>query len=140
MGALLRWLIVDDSKADVALLLYAVRSAGYEPEYEVVDSEPAMRAALEKKEWDLITSDFRMPNFSAADAQKLASELCPSLPLIIVSGENVDNLTESLISGGAKDYVQKTELSRLASVVDRVLRDATVQHDGGRRGKEPQVL
>jgi CheY-like chemotaxis protein len=78
----LRLLIVDDSKGDVGLLLEAVRSGGYKPEYEVVDTEPAMRAALGKQDWDLITSDHSMPQFNAPRHWRLpvnCVQTCPSL-------------------------------------------------------------
>jgi PAS domain S-box-containing protein len=123
MGQPLRMLIVEDSKDDANLLLHTVRSAGYELVYEVVDTSPAMRAALESQDWDLITSDHAMPHFSAPAAQALAQELRPSVPLIIVSGEIDLNLAVSLIKAGARDYVQKTELVRLVPVIERVLRD-----------------
>ena len=127
MGQPLRMLIVEDSKDDANLLLHTVRSAGYELVYEVVDTSPAMRAALESQDWDLITSDHAMPHFSAPAAQALAKELRPNLPLIIVSGE-IDHLAVSLIKAGARDYVQKAELARLVPVIDRVLRDTELHH------------
>jgi PAS domain S-box-containing protein len=119
----LRMLIVEDSKDDANLLLHTVRSGGYEPVYEVVDTEPAMRAALESQDWDLITSDHAMPSFSAPVALALAQELRRNVPLIIVSGEIDLNLAVSLMKAGARDYVQKTSLARLVPVIDRVLRD-----------------
>ena len=127
MGQPLRMLIVEDSKDDANLLLHTVRSAGYELVYEVVDTSPAMSAALESQNWDLITSDHAMPHFSAPAAQALAKELRPNLPLIIVSGE-IDHLAVSLIKAGARDYVQKAELARLVPVIDRVLRDTELHH------------
>jgi hypothetical protein len=120
----LRLLIVDDSRGDASLLLDALRSGGYEPEYELVDNEPAMRAALGHQDWDLITSDHRMPTFSAPAALAVTLELRPDLPLIIVSGEIDLNLAVSLIKAGAQDYVQKAELVRLVPAIDRVLREA----------------
>jgi DNA-binding NtrC family response regulator len=127
MGQPLRMLIVEDSKDDANLLLHTVRSGGYEPVYEVVDTSPDMRTALESQDWDLITSAHAMPHFSAPAAQALAKELRPNLPLIIVSGE-IDHLAVSLIKAGARDYVQKAELARLVPVIDRVLRDTELHH------------
>ena len=121
MSVPLRLLIVDDSSGDAILLVHAVRAGGYEPKYEVVDTGPAMRAALERQDWDLITSDHAMPNFSAPAVQALATELRPNVPLIIVSGEIDVNLAVSLVKAGAQDYVQKAELVRLVPVIDRVL-------------------
>lgn len=104
MGQPLRMLIVEDSKDDANLLLHTVRSAGYELVYEVVDTSPAMRAALESQDWDLITSAHAMPHFSAPAAQALAQELRPSVPLIIVSGEIDLNLAVSLSALGSESW------------------------------------
>jgi PAS domain S-box-containing protein len=139
MGQPLRLLIVEDSKDDANLLLHTVRSGGYEPVYEVVDTSPAMRAALESQDWDLITSDHVMPHFNAPAAQALAKELRPNLPLIIVSGEIDLNLVVSLIKAGAHDYIQKAELARLVPVIDRVLRDTELHHAQQRMEKALQA-
>jgi PAS domain S-box-containing protein len=120
----LHLLIVDDSKIDADLLLRALRDGGFEVTYQVVDTSAAMRAALERQEWDVITSDHAMPQFSGPAALALAQELGPKVPFIIVSGEIDLNLAVSLIKGGAQDYVQKDELARLVPVIERVLRDA----------------
>ncbi len=78
----LRLLIVDDSTDDANLLLRVLRPAGYEPAYEIVDTSAAMRTALEGQDWDLITSDQVMPQFSAPEALALAKELVRTLLLL----------------------------------------------------------
>jgi PAS domain S-box-containing protein len=128
MSRELRLLIVDDSADDADLLLQAVRSGGYEPIYEIVDTAHAMRAALKERDWELITSDNSMPHFSSAAALALAKELRPDLPFIVVSGEIDLNLAVALIKAGANDYVRKTEMSRLIPLIDFVLRE-TERHN-----------
>jgi PAS domain S-box-containing protein len=119
----LRVLIVEDVKSDITLLLLALREGGFEVTYEAVATQAAMRAALQHHQWDLITSDHGMPQFSGPAALALTLELRPDLPFIIVSGEIDINLAVSLIQAGARDYVQKTELIRLVAVIERVLLD-----------------
>ena len=119
----LRVLIVEDAKNDIALLLLALRDGGFEVTYEAVATQAAMRTALQHRQWDLITSDHGMPQFSGPAALALALELRPDVPFIIVSGEIDINLAVSLIQAGARDYVQKTELVRLVPVIHRVLLD-----------------
>src|SRR5258708_37788992 len=106
----LRVLVVDDCKADAMLQVSALRSAGYQVEYDLVYTAPAMRAALEREDWDLITSDHQMPQFSAPEALKLGQELRSDIPIIIVSGQTNPDLAASLKDAGAHDYVSKTEL------------------------------
>jgi PAS domain S-box-containing protein len=125
----LRVLIVDDSEADATLLLRALRQGGYEVDHAVVDNPAAMRAALERREWNVITSDHAMPQFSAPAALALAKELRPELPFIVVSGELDLNLAVSLMKEGAQDYVQKAQLPRVVPVIERVLREVEIRRD-----------
>ncbi len=129
MNQLLRVLIVEDSEDDAALLLRALRREGYEVVYKIVDTPAAMRAALESKQWDVITSDHAMPHFSAPEALELAKKLYPEIPFIIVSGEIDLNVAVSLMKHGAQDYIQKTELSRLVPAIRRELDEAKMRRE-----------
>ena len=122
-GEPLRVLIVDDSQEDAALLVFALEDGGHKVAYEVVDSPDAMRSALERLEWDVITSDHAMPRFSAPEALALAKELRPDVPFLIVSGEIDLNLAVSLMKEGAWDYIQKRELPRVIPVIRRALKE-----------------
>ena len=72
----LRVLIVEDAKSDVALLLLALRAGGFEVTHKAVATQAAMRAALHHR-WDLIISDYAMPQFSGPAALALTLELSP---------------------------------------------------------------
>jgi len=124
VGKPLRILLVEDSEDDAALLLRTLRHEGYEIVYEIVDTPSAMRAALESQDWDVITSDHAMPQFSAPAALALAKELSPSLPFIILSGELDINLAVSLMKEGAQDFIQKRELVRIVPAIERALKEA----------------
>jgi PAS domain S-box-containing protein len=119
-------LIVEDSEDDADLLLRVLRPAGYEPAYEIVDTLPTMRTALEDKDWDVITSDHAMPQFSAPAALALAKELRPNSPFIVVSGENDLNLAVSLMKSGAHDYIRKEDLTRLVPTIKEVMHEVEV--------------
>jgi len=123
----LRLLIVENSNADLASLLHVLDSQGYRVALSVVYTPTVMRAALESQEWDLIVCGQPIPDFSAAAALAMAKEVRPEVPFIIVSGENDLNLAVALIKLGAQDYVQKNELTRLGSVIDRELRNTEWQ-------------
>jgi PAS domain S-box-containing protein len=125
----LRVLIVEDVKSDITLLLLALREGGFEVTYEAVATQAAMRAALQHHQWDLITSDHGMPQFSGPAALALTLELSPDVPFIIVSGEIDINIAVALMHAGARDYVQKAELVRLVPVVHRVLLDREARND-----------
>jgi PAS domain S-box-containing protein len=106
-----------------------LRNGGYDAVIEVVESSKDMLAALEKKNWDVITSDHGMPHFNAQAALEIAANTCPLVPFIIVSGVIDLNLAVSLMRNGAKDYVPKTELSRLVPVIERELHEVKLRKE-----------
>jgi len=88
-----------------------------------------MRTALEHKDWDVITSDHSMPQFSAPAALALAKELRPDAPFIVVSGENDLDLAVSLMKSGARDYILKDELDRLVPTIKEVMREVEAKRE-----------
>ncbi len=139
MGQPLNLLIVEDSEDDADLLLRVLRPAGYEPAYEIVDTLPTMRTALEHKDWDVITSDHTMPQFSAPAALALAKELRPNSPFIVVTGENDLDLAVSLMKNGARDYIRKEELARLVPTIKEVMHEVEVEREQQRAEHSLQV-
>jgi PAS domain S-box-containing protein len=125
----LRILIVEDVKSDIALLLLVLQQGGFEVSYEAVATQAAMRTALRNQQWDVITSDHGMPQFSGPAALTLALELRPDVPFIIVSGEIDIDLAVALIKAGALEYVQKKQLARLVTVIERALLDREGRND-----------
>ena len=115
----LRLLIVESPNADLASLLYALDSQGFEITPAVVSTPKDMRITLDAQEWDLIICCQPVPDFPAVAALVLAKEVLPLVPFIIVSSETDLNLAVALVKLGAQDYVQKNELMRLGPVSDR---------------------
>jgi len=124
MNKPLRVLLVEDSEDDALLVLRELRRGGYEPISERVDTAPALAAALDGKVWDVIISDYRMPQFSGLAALKLIQERGLDLPFILVSGAIGEDLAVEAMREGAHDYLLKGSLARLAPAVERELRDA----------------
>ena len=120
----LRVLIVEDSEFDAKILVNVLKKGGYDPVYERVETSEAMAAALKTKSWDIILSDYNMPEFSAPDALKLLQETGLDLPFIIVSGGIGEDTAVAAMKAGAHDYLMKGNLARLAPAVERELREA----------------
>ena len=74
MSRPLRVLVVEDSEDDAMLMMRALRRGGYDPEFERVDTAPAMDEALEQRQWDIVLADYAMPHFSGLAALELASD------------------------------------------------------------------
>jgi len=120
----LRALIADDSENDVLLLLRVLRKAGYEPVYERVCTAPAMQAALQRQAWDIVISDYEMPNFGGFEALQLLKASGHDLPFILVSAVVSEEMAVAGMKAGAHDYIMKRNLARLVPAIERELREA----------------
>jgi len=129
MPALLRVLIVDDSEDDTSLIIRKLSSGGYDPKWERVDSSEAMKNALKREDWDIILCDYKMPNFNAPAALKLAHVNKTDIPFIVVSGAIGEDTAVDLMKSGAHDYVMKDKLAKLAVAVERAIREAKIRRD-----------
>ena len=128
----LNLLLVEDSEDDADLMLLELRRGGYhfgEKNANVlrVDNAEDMKAALDRRKWDLIISDYVMPQFSGPAAMKLLHESGYDIPIIIVSGHIGEDIAVSAMKSGANDYVMKDRLARLVPAVERELREADVR-------------
>jgi len=115
---------LEDNLLDHKLVHAQLASDGIECQVELVDSAEAFRAALERQCTDLILSDYSLAGFDGRHALRVASELCPDVPLIILTGAMGDEAAVEVVKAGAIDYVLKDRLQRLAPAIRRALREA----------------
>ena len=123
----LRVLIVEDSSTDAKLLIAELRRAVDTLEFDCVEDAEAMRAALATRTWDVVTSDWSMPHFSAPAALSLVHECGLDIPFIIVSGTVGEDVAVEAMRAGAHDYLIKGNLTRLVPAIERELREAAVR-------------
>ena len=131
----LRVLIVEDSEDDALLLVRELKRGGYETTFERVDTPELMSVALSKGPWDIVFSDYSMPNFSASAALELFKKADLDSPFIIISGAIGEEAAVELMKSGAHDFVIKGNLARLIPIIKRELRDAEVRREH-RRAEE----
>jgi signal transduction histidine kinase len=129
-------LFVEDSEVDAMLMTRALARGGFKPICLRVDTEEAMNAALDQKEWDLILADHSMPRFSAPAALELMKRKGLDLPFIIVSGHIEEETAVAAMRAGAHDYVMKDRLARLVPAVERELREAEIRRARARSEEE----
>ena len=120
----LRLLLVEDQESDGALLLHQLARFGYDVTCERVQTRDAMAAALKAGPWDLIISDFSLPQFNAREALALRRELGVDLPFLIVSGTIEEEDAVESLRNGADDFITKGRLARLGPAIERSLREA----------------
>jgi two-component system cell cycle sensor histidine kinase/response regulator CckA len=119
----LRVLLVEDSENDATFVLREIRKGGFQPVYERVWTAPAMKEALQQT-WDLVISDFNMPNFSGFGALEVLKQNGVDVPFLLVSGQVGEETAVAAMRAGAQDYIMKRRLARLVPAIERELREA----------------
>lgn len=128
MDKMLRILMIEDSPDDVLLALHAVKSAGYKVQSERIDTEEHLRTAL-NDEWDIILSDYSMPNLGGIKALELVRERDEEIPFIILSGTIGEEKAVRAIKSGANDYINKLHLVLLVPAIERVLQEKQIKKE-----------
>src|SRR3989441_1635098 len=123
----IRVLIIEDSEFDARILVSTLRQAGYDPTFQRVDTASAMKEALGTRTWEVVLSDYNMPEFSAPAALKILQDSGLDLPFIIISGGIGEDVAVAAMKAGAHDYLMKGNLARLAPAVERELREAATR-------------
>jgi PAS domain S-box-containing protein len=119
----LRIVLAEDNPNDAVLIERQLRVGDIVATVARIDSESTLRAALAAFEPDLIITDHSMLSFTAQDTLRIARELQPLTPVIVVTGSLDEETAAEYMKAGAADYVLKSRLSRLpgavASALDR---------------------
>lgn len=121
MKDFIRLLLIEDDEQDAELIRMALEEGEFELSWSRVESEAELRSALAKSTWDLIISDFAMPGFDGLNAFRIVQELRLDIPFIYVSGALGEERAVAAMRAGARDYILKGNLSRLAVAVRREL-------------------
>jgi len=120
-------LIVEDTESDAQLIIRLLKKAGYELMYEQVETAEEMRAALKKQNWDIVISDYKMPQFNGRAALQLLQGTGRDIPFIVVSGTIGEKTAVSMMKAGAHDYLIKGDFARLIPAVERELEQSEIR-------------
>jgi PAS domain S-box-containing protein len=123
-GECLRVLMVEDNRDDADLILRALGQAGFNLSARRVETAAECHEALTSEVWDLVMSDFALPEFSAMRALLCLQEHQLDLPFIVVSGTIAEESAVAILKAGAHDFVTKQNLARLGPAIRRELQDA----------------
>jgi signal transduction histidine kinase len=134
----LRVLVVEDSDDDEHLLLRELARGGFIVNHIRVQTGPDMRKALAENTFDIVLSDYSMPEFSGPAALAVVRDLGIDLPFIIISGTIGEETAVDALKAGADDFLVKGRFARLLPAIDRAMRDAGVRRE--RRAAETAAV
>ena len=104
MSKRLRVLIVDGSDDDTQLLLRELAHGGYELEFERVDDAETMASSLSRRTWDIVLSEYAMPEFSGLAALSILKHSGLDLPFILLTGTGGESGGGEAMKAGGHDF------------------------------------
>ncbi len=121
MENVLRVLMLEDTPTDAELAEHELRKAGIKFIAQRVDTRESFIRALVDFRPDIILSDYKLPDFDGMAALEIVGRDHPEIPVIMVTGAFSDVAAVELLRAGAKDYILKDRLARLAPAVQQAL-------------------
>lgn len=115
---------LEDSPGDAELTRAIVAQELADCHLHTVADRAAYLAALQQGGFDVILSDYTLPDFDGLEALTLAREHAPEIPFVFCSGSIGEDRAIAALQAGASDYVLKDRLTRLGPVLHRVLQEA----------------
>jgi len=130
MSSAIRILHLEDDAVDARLIREQLLRSGLNLSITVVDGREAFAAAIRKGEFDIVLSDYRVPQFNGLEALEYVRNAGVQVPFILVTGALGDEGAIELLHSGATDCVLKDRLARLAPAIQRALSEdaARKQH------------
>ncbi|OGA23899.1 MAG: hypothetical protein A3I02_08055 [Betaproteobacteria bacterium RIFCSPLOWO2_02_FULL_67_26] len=125
----LRILQLEDSPTDARIIEDRLHKDGLAFSARRVETREDFIRGLEEFEPDIVLADYNLPAFDGLAAVRIARERRPDIPVIVVTGSLGDERAVELLHEGARDYVLKERLTRLASAVGRALDEARIESE-----------
>jgi PAS domain S-box-containing protein len=118
-------LVVDDNDDDAVLVTRQLTRAGLPVSHTRADSAAGLAAALAERTPDVVICDYNMPGLRAEDALEQVRSHDADIPFLLVSGQVGEEAAAAMMRAGARDFVLKDRMARLAPAVQRELHEAT---------------
>src|SRR5260370_39691243 len=112
-----RILMLEDSAAAAELIAQELPRWGIAAVWQRVDTEPTFKLALRAFAPDIILSDHSLAAFDAPAAIRVVQAMHQPIPFIVVSGSLDERRLVECLRAGAEDYIPKSDLGRLAAVI-----------------------
>jgi PAS domain S-box-containing protein len=132
-------LVLEDNLSDAELIIHELRRAGFEPDWQRVETEADFLAALDPT-LDLILADYSLPQFDGLRALNLVQERKLDIPFLIVSGTIGEEIAVEAMQKGAADFLLKDRLARLGPAVKQALERKQVKEKLGASENELRTL
>lgn len=118
-------LAIEDSSADFRLIERHLRLAGLSATCKRIETFEELTQAVEAGGWDIILSDYSVPQLNFENDLALIHQRLPDTPVILVSGSIGEEKAVELLKLGVWDFILKDNLTRLVPSIERCLREVS---------------
>ena len=137
----LRVLLLEDIENDMELIkTELIQSMKYDFIFEWTDNRADYIDALNNFHPDIILSDYNLPQFNGLEAVKIALEISPLTPFLIVTGTLTEEVAAESIINGSWDYVVKERLHRLPRAIENALKLKREKEKTARAEEDLEVI
>ena len=131
-------LIIEDRNADFRMVERHLKQNGLPARCRRVDRLEELQEAVGNKNWDLVLSDYDVPQLDFHDSLALILAALPETPVIMVTGTMGEEKAVELLKLGVWDFVHKGNLARLVPAIERSLKDVA-EHRAVYSAKEKSI-
>jgi PAS domain S-box-containing protein len=117
-------LVLEDNPRDVDLLRTRLQDEAFACDLIVARKQVEFESAVSQGHFDLIISDYNLPDYDGFSALHFAHEKLPHVPFIFLSGTLGEERAIESLQEGAADYIVKSRPARLVPAIRRALERA----------------
>ncbi len=122
-------LYVEDNPTDFEMVKAILEEGELIHELRRVEKREEFIDAITTSRFDLILTDYSLPVFHGLEAIKIAGQLCPQKPIIMITGTLPDEVAVDVIKKGAWDYVLKENIYRLIPSINSAMERLQMQRE-----------
>ncbi|MDX2302213.1 MAG: response regulator [Microscillaceae bacterium] len=127
MDSMIKILLIEDSEDDAMLIQREFIKSQIVQVCTRIETKERLIEMLHRENWDIVISDYTLPQLDGLTALHLVNQISPGLPFILVSGKVGEELAVEVMKAGADDYIMKDNLKRLAPAVLRAINEAEIR-------------
>ncbi|TGL40838.1 hybrid sensor histidine kinase/response regulator [Leptospira perdikensis] len=114
-------LIVEDSLASYKAIVSVLQNFGFSIFSERAEWKAEFEQRITDETWDIVISDFYLPDFDGRYVISRVKEINPDLPVILVTEFLPEEAASEFLNLGASEFLPKSSIIKLPFVVNREL-------------------
>ena len=115
-------LLVEDNPGDVRLLRETLLQEGAKYNLAIKPRLDEAIVAVHACLYDVVLLDLSLPDSQGIDTFNRLNDICPDIPIIVMTGNNDEELAVTVVQAGAQDYLVKGQVD--APLLIRAIRYA----------------